>query len=258
MRTGSGAVPRCCRRPAPPTPSSRPGPEPGAPSGFVLATDHQTAGRGRLGRTWTAPRGSSIAMSVLLRPAREPATWTWLPLLAGLAVADSLRAMADVPAVLKWPNDVLVDGAKICGILAERVDAPSGAACVLGLGINVHLAADELPVPTATSLAVLRPGQTLRPDRDHGHRARGPGAALPPLAGLPRQASWSGSTWLAATPSAEPSGCCRLTGRAPRARRSMWTPRGGSGSGRPPASRSSPPVTCSICADQRGVVGGRG
>jgi len=133
----------------------------GAPSGFVLATDHQTAGRGRLGRTWTAPRGSSIAMSVLLRPAREPAIWTWLPLLAGLAVADSLRAMADVPAVLKWPNDVLVDGAKICGILAERVDAPSGAACVLGLGINVHLAADELPVPTATSLAVLRPGRTF-------------------------------------------------------------------------------------------------
>ena len=133
----------------------------GAPSGFVLATDHQTSGRGRLGRTWIAPRGSSIAMSVLLRPGRPPADWTWLPLLAGLAVADSLRAVADVPAVLKWPNDVLVDDAKICGILAERVDAPSGPACVLGLGINVHLAADELPVPTATSLAVLRPDRTF-------------------------------------------------------------------------------------------------
>ena len=61
--------------------------------------------------------------------------------------------------MLKWPNDVLVDDAKVCGILAERVDGPQGPACVLGLGINVHLAADELPVPTATSLAVLRPGQ---------------------------------------------------------------------------------------------------
>ena len=98
-------------------------------------------------------------MSVLLRPERDPATWTWLPLLAGLAVADSLRAVAGVPAVLKWPNDVLVDDAKVCGILAERVDGPQGPACVLGVGINVHLTADELPVPTATSLAVLRPGE---------------------------------------------------------------------------------------------------
>lgn len=131
----------------------------GEPAGLVLATDHQVAGRGRLGRTWTAPAGSSIAMSVLLRPERDPATWTWLPLLAGLAVADSLRAVADVPAVLKWPNDVLVDDAKVCGILAERAEGPQGPYCVLGLGINVHLAAHELPVPTATSLVVLRPGE---------------------------------------------------------------------------------------------------
>lgn len=130
----------------------------GEPAGLVLATDHQLAGRGRLGRTWTAPAGSSIAMSVLLRPGREHAAWTWLPLLAGLAVADSLRAVADVPAVLKWPNDVLVDGRKICGILAERVDTPTGPACVLGMGVNVHLTVDQLPVPGATSLAVLRPG----------------------------------------------------------------------------------------------------
>jgi BirA family biotin operon repressor/biotin-[acetyl-CoA-carboxylase] ligase len=131
----------------------------GEPAGAVLATDHQVSGRGRLGRTWTAPAGSSIAMSVLLRPARDPATWTWLPLLAGLAVADSLRAVARVPAELKWPNDVLVADAKVCGILAERVDSAQGPACVLGLGVNVHLTEDELPVPTATSLAVLRPGE---------------------------------------------------------------------------------------------------
>lgn len=131
----------------------------GAAAGLVLATDHQVAGRGRLGRSWTAPAGSSIAVSVLLAPRREPADWTWLPLLAGLAVADSLRAIARVPAVLKWPNDVLVDGQKICGILAERVETSGGPMCVLGLGINVHLAAAQLPVPAATSLAVLAPGQ---------------------------------------------------------------------------------------------------
>jgi BirA family biotin operon repressor/biotin-[acetyl-CoA-carboxylase] ligase len=133
----------------------------GEPAGAVLATDHQVSGRGRLGRTWTAPAGSSITLSVLLRPERDPVTWTWLPLLAGLAVADSLRAVADVPAVLKWPNDVLVDGAKICGILAERVDGPDAVACVLGMGINVHQIAEELPVPTATSLAVLRPERSF-------------------------------------------------------------------------------------------------
>ena len=83
-----------------------------------------------MGRSWTAPPGRSIALSVLLRPDRAADSWTWLPLLAGLAVADSLRALAGVPATLKWPNDVLVDGAKICGILAERVDGPTGPACV--------------------------------------------------------------------------------------------------------------------------------
>ncbi|HEU5487118.1 MAG TPA: biotin--[acetyl-CoA-carboxylase] ligase [Microlunatus sp.] len=129
----------------------------GEAAGVVLATDHQSAGRGRLGRSWTAPPGRSIAMSVLLQPSR-PDGWTWLPLLAGLAVADSLRALADVPALLKWPNDVLVEDAKICGILGERVDTTTAPACVLGLGVNVHLTAAELPVPTATSLALLRPG----------------------------------------------------------------------------------------------------
>lgn len=130
----------------------------GEPPGLVLATDHQTSGRGRLGRSWSAPAGTAIALSVLLRPERDPQTWTWLPLLAGLAVADSLRAVAGVPAVVKWPNDVLVEEGKICGILAERVETPAGAVCVLGMGVNVHLSRDQLPVPTATSLAVLRPG----------------------------------------------------------------------------------------------------
>lgn len=157
----------------------------GEAAGLVLAADHQTAGRGRLGRVWTAPAGSSIAMSVLLRPARDPAAWTWLPLLAGLAVAESLREVAGLPAVLKWPNDVLVGEAKICGLLAERVETPSGAGCVLGVGINVHQRSDELPVPTgtslaATSLAVLRPGRRFV-------RAQIMAALLADLAGLYRR-----------------------------------------------------------------------
>jgi BirA family biotin operon repressor/biotin-[acetyl-CoA-carboxylase] ligase len=128
----------------------------GAPGGAVLVADFQDAGRGRLDRTWLAPRGSGVAMSVLLRPRDvDAARWTWLPLLSGLAVAEGLRRAAGVPAVLKWPNDVLVEGLKISGVLAERVETPVGPACVIGLGVNVWLGADELPVPTATSLALL-------------------------------------------------------------------------------------------------------
>jgi BirA family transcriptional regulator, biotin operon repressor / biotin---[acetyl-CoA-carboxylase] ligase len=124
--------------------------------GSVLVTGYQTAGRGRQGRQWTAPRGTSVAMSLLVAPHDMAlARWNWLPLLAGLAVVDGLRRIADIDAALKWPNDVLVGDHKLCGILAERVETPRGPACVVGIGINVGLTAAQLPVPSATSLAVL-------------------------------------------------------------------------------------------------------
>jgi BirA family biotin operon repressor/biotin-[acetyl-CoA-carboxylase] ligase len=96
-------------------------------------------------------------MSVLLRPKVPAATWTLLPLLAGVATAEAVRAVAHLDAVLKWPNDVLVGDAKLGGILVERVDT----AAVVGIGVNVSLRADELPVPTATSIA-LQGGTTDR------------------------------------------------------------------------------------------------
>jgi BirA family biotin operon repressor/biotin-[acetyl-CoA-carboxylase] ligase len=128
----------------------------GAESGTVLVADHQSSGRGRFTRVWEAPPGTSLAISVLLRP---PATidarrWLWLPLVTGLAVADGLRAATGVDVELKWPNDVLVEGRKLCGILAERVDSAHGPAAILGMGINTTLAEHQLPVPTATSLAL--------------------------------------------------------------------------------------------------------
>jgi BirA family transcriptional regulator, biotin operon repressor / biotin---[acetyl-CoA-carboxylase] ligase len=123
--------------------------------GVVLTTDDQVAGRGRLGRTWTAPARSGLAISVLLTP-REVDTgrWSWLPLLTGLAVVDMLQRVCGLPAVLKWPNDVLVGERKLSGILAERLQIGSGPAVVVGTGLNVSLHADELPVPTATSLLI--------------------------------------------------------------------------------------------------------
>jgi BirA family biotin operon repressor/biotin-[acetyl-CoA-carboxylase] ligase len=128
----------------------------GAAAPQALLTGNQTAGRGRLDRRWVAPPDSGIACSVLLRPARPVERWTWLPLLTGVAVVAAVRAATGVDAVLKWPNDVLTraDERKLCGVLVERVETPDGPACVVGMGLNVALTADQLPVPTATSLAL--------------------------------------------------------------------------------------------------------
>jgi BirA family biotin operon repressor/biotin-[acetyl-CoA-carboxylase] ligase len=123
----------------------------GAPEGVVLVAEAQTAGRGRLGRTWVSPPRASLACSVLLRPVSvSPSRRGWLPLLTGVAVASALRAEAAVAARLKWPNDVLVADRKIAGILAEA----HGDAIVIGIGLNVSLTRAELPVPTATSLVL--------------------------------------------------------------------------------------------------------
>lgn len=119
----------------------------------VLLTDDQTAGRGRLDRTWLAPAGSALAISVLLRalPA-SPTARGWIPLLAGVAMADAIAAqLPDQHVAVKWPNDVLVDDRKICGILAEA----SGDAVVVGSGVNTAMTAQQLPVTTATSFAVV-------------------------------------------------------------------------------------------------------
>jgi BirA family biotin operon repressor/biotin-[acetyl-CoA-carboxylase] ligase len=123
--------------------------EAGAAGGRVLVAEAQTAGRGRLERQWVSPPRGSLTFSVLLRPADlPPARRAWIPLLAGIAVASALRRSAAVDALLKWPNDVLVGGAKLAGVLAEtRRDA-----VVVGVGINVSLRRQDLPVPGATSL----------------------------------------------------------------------------------------------------------
>jgi BirA family biotin operon repressor/biotin-[acetyl-CoA-carboxylase] ligase len=122
------------------------------PEGFVLIADQQTQGRGRLGRPWTSPPGSSLSVSVLLRPFEvAAASWPWLPLLVGVAAVEAVRDAAGVDARLKWPNDVLLDGGKLAGILVERIETADGPAAVAGVGMNITSA----PVPelTAASLA---------------------------------------------------------------------------------------------------------
>ncbi|MBO0868978.1 MAG: biotin--[acetyl-CoA-carboxylase] ligase, partial [Micromonosporaceae bacterium] len=137
----------------------------GAAEGLVVVAERQTGGRGRLGRPWLSPARAGLAVSALLRPPVPPSRYGWLPLLAGVALATVVRRLGELDAVLKWPNDLLVAGAggtgrKVAGILCEA--APDGSV-VVGIGLNVTLAEEELPTPGATSLALAGSACT---DRD--------------------------------------------------------------------------------------------
>jgi BirA family biotin operon repressor/biotin-[acetyl-CoA-carboxylase] ligase len=127
-----------------------------APDGSVLVAEYQGAGRGRLDRTWTSPPRAGLTVSVLVRPDVPAARRGWLPLLTGVALAESVGEVTGVRTTLKWPNDLLaLDGRKLAGILAEAVASPARpGAVVVGVGLNVTMRAAELP-ETGTSLAQI-------------------------------------------------------------------------------------------------------
>ncbi|HEU0182157.1 MAG TPA: biotin--[acetyl-CoA-carboxylase] ligase [Agromyces mariniharenae] len=154
------------------------------PHGAVIVTDDQTSGRGRLGRTWLAPTGKTLAISVLLRPELPggapfpPEGYGWIPLIAGAAMTEAVRRAVEVAASarddeeeddgtggvevqLKWPNDVLVSGYKVCGILSELI--PETGAVVVGAGLNLTLDEHDLPTLTSTSLLLVT---GVHPDAD--------------------------------------------------------------------------------------------
>lgn len=128
---------------------------PALPSFSTVVTTDQTAGRGRLDRHWVAPAGSALAISVLVRvPPRIPEQRLgWLPIAAGVAMVVAVRDV--IPATsavgVKWPNDVLIEGRKVSGILSELL---ADGSVVIGAGLNVGMTTEQLPVPTATSLAI--------------------------------------------------------------------------------------------------------
>lgn len=126
--------------------------DPDGSEGTTVATDLQTHGRGRLGRTWEAPAGTALLFSILLRPQPHMAIWPELSLVAGDAVAAALREQAGVAAELSHPNDVLVKGRKLAGILPEA----TVGRVVLGIGVNVNQTAEDLPVETAKPPTSLR------------------------------------------------------------------------------------------------------
>lgn len=121
------------------------------PEGAVVAADEQTEGRGRLGREWLAPAGTSLLVSVLLRPDVEPARLPELSVVAGRACAEAIADVAGLETEVKFPNDVLVGGRKVAGILAEA----SEGRVVLGIGVNVSQAAGELPAEPRTPATSL-------------------------------------------------------------------------------------------------------
>ena len=121
----------------------------GAPEGAVVATGEQTEGRGRLGRTWLAPAGTSLLFSIVLEPPVPPARLAELSLVAGAAVAEAIGSETGLATSVKHPNDVLIDGRKVAGILAEAGEGR----VVLGIGVNVSQTQAQLP-EKATSLAL--------------------------------------------------------------------------------------------------------
>jgi BirA family transcriptional regulator, biotin operon repressor / biotin---[acetyl-CoA-carboxylase] ligase len=127
-----------------------------APVGTVLIALRQTAGRGRLDRQWVAVPGGALTFSVLLAPAVPPSRWGWLPLLTGLAAQ---RALADqeVPAELKWPNDLLLAGGKVGGILVQRSDRDALPIAVVGIGLNVRAAPDGVAGASAVADVIAEP-----------------------------------------------------------------------------------------------------
>jgi BirA family biotin operon repressor/biotin-[acetyl-CoA-carboxylase] ligase len=131
----------------------------GAAEGLVLIAEHQSWGRGRLDRRWESPARAGLTFSVLLRPSLDLAQLSLLPLIAGLATVEAVSAVCDVDAMLKWPNDVLVDGRKLGGLLVEI----AGGAAVIGIGLNVSTREDELPIETATSLLLVGGGTDREP-----------------------------------------------------------------------------------------------
>ena len=136
----------------------------------VLTAEYQSAARGRLDRRWEAPANSSVSVSLVLRPVNAEGrplptqSYSWLSLLAALALREALLETAGLPAELKWPNDVLVRGRKIAGILAQLGPMAGGAVppVVLGTGLNVTLTEADLPVPTATSVLLEHPATVDR------------------------------------------------------------------------------------------------
>jgi BirA family transcriptional regulator, biotin operon repressor / biotin---[acetyl-CoA-carboxylase] ligase len=136
----------------------------GAAEGLAVVADEQTAGRGRLQRAWSSVKGAGLYFSLLLRPLIPPNHWPLITLMAAVAVAEALREACDLETDIKWPNDLLSGERKICGILAEAIETPTGRAVILGIGIN--LTQDAFPVELENVATSVAASTGREPDRE--------------------------------------------------------------------------------------------
>ncbi|MCE9568178.1 MAG: biotin--[acetyl-CoA-carboxylase] ligase [Planctomycetes bacterium] len=144
---------------------------------LVVIADFQTAGRGQYGRVWQSRPGSSLLMSVALRPPPQLRRPVILTAFAAVAIGEAILTLTGVQAKIKWPNDLLIRGKKVCGILIENTTS-----LVVGIGLNLNQTAEEFTqaeLPDATSLAIVRgeppglPPWSFQPSQDHGDKPRG-------------------------------------------------------------------------------------
>jgi BirA family biotin operon repressor/biotin-[acetyl-CoA-carboxylase] ligase len=134
----------------------------GAEEGLSIVAEEQTAGRGRLQRAWSSPKGAGLYFSILLRPTIPQDHWPLITFVAALAVGDALGEAAGVETDIKWPNDLLSGERKICGILAEGIETPAGRAVIVGIGINLAnnaFHAELANVATSVAEASGRPAE---------------------------------------------------------------------------------------------------
>ncbi len=127
-----------------------------AKSGDVLVTEFQSAGRGRLDRTFVTLPQTALLFSFYVKPKNHGDRWGWIPLLAGQSVCKAVSENFKVGSAvkLKWPNDILLNDRKLAGLLAERLETDDGAGVVIGIGLNVSASQEELPIEGATSLEI--------------------------------------------------------------------------------------------------------
>jgi BirA family biotin operon repressor/biotin-[acetyl-CoA-carboxylase] ligase len=136
----------------------------GAPEGLCVVAREQTSGRGRLDRSWQSPKDAGLYFSMILRPQLEMSSWPLITLMAALAVSDALLKACDLRADIKWPNDICINGRKLCGILVETIETESDAAAIVGIGIN--LTADGLPAELFAAATSVQQVSGCAPDRE--------------------------------------------------------------------------------------------
>src|SRR5713101_4306589 len=136
----------------------------GGPEGLCIVAREQVRGRGRMDRSWQSPKDAGLYFSMILRPQLEMSSWPLITLMAALAVSDALLKACNLRPDIKWPNDICINGRKLCGILVETIETESDAAAIVGIGIN--LTADGLPAELLAAATSVEQVSGRAPDRE--------------------------------------------------------------------------------------------